>query len=52
LPANSLPINPTILADRIDERWVVPEEQNLAIWVCREPPGTLQELWPRFRGRH
>jgi hypothetical protein len=42
----------TTLADRIDEPWVVPEERNLAIWVCRDPRGTLQEVWPLFRGRH
>jgi 4-amino-4-deoxy-L-arabinose transferase-like glycosyltransferase len=40
------------LATRIEEPWVVPEERNLAIWICRDPPGTLQEVWPRFRGRN
>jgi 4-amino-4-deoxy-L-arabinose transferase-like glycosyltransferase len=40
------------LATRIDERWVVPEERNLAIWICRRPPRTLQEIWPEFRGRN
>lgn len=40
------------LAARIDERWVVPEEQNLAIWICRQPYRTLQEVWPMFRGQN
>jgi hypothetical protein len=40
------------LATRIDEPWVVPEEQNLAVWICREPNFTLQEIWPDYRGRH
>jgi hypothetical protein len=40
------------LADRIDEPWVVPEEQHLAIWICREPYETLQQIWPRFEGHN
>lgn len=40
------------LADRIDEPWVVPEERDLAIWICRASAGSLQELWPRFKGRN
>jgi 4-amino-4-deoxy-L-arabinose transferase-like glycosyltransferase len=40
------------LAARISDRWVVPEEQDLGVWVCREPVATLQEVWPRFRGRN
>jgi 4-amino-4-deoxy-L-arabinose transferase-like glycosyltransferase len=40
------------LATRIDEPWVVPEERDLAIWICRDPPRTLQEVWPRFRGQN
>jgi 4-amino-4-deoxy-L-arabinose transferase-like glycosyltransferase len=40
------------LAARIDEPWLVPEERDLAVWICRDPPGTLQEVWPLFRGRH
>jgi hypothetical protein len=44
--------NTITLAARIDEPWAVPEERNLAIWVCRDPPATLQEVWPRFRGQN
>jgi hypothetical protein len=40
------------LATRIDEPWVVPEERDLAVWICRDPPATLQDVWPRFRGRN
>ncbi|HEX5437193.1 MAG TPA: glycosyltransferase family 39 protein [Gemmatimonadaceae bacterium] len=40
------------LADRVDEPWVVPEEQNLPIWICRQPRGTLQQVWPRFAGEN
>jgi hypothetical protein len=40
------------LATRIDERWVVPEEQQLAVWLCRQPYRTLQEIWPMFRGQN
>ena len=40
------------LAARIDAPWVVPEERDLGIWICRDPPGTLQEIWPRFRGQN
>ena len=40
------------LADRIDAPWVVPEERNLAIWICRQPYRTLQEVWPMFRGQN
>jgi 4-amino-4-deoxy-L-arabinose transferase-like glycosyltransferase len=35
-----------------DDRWLVPEEQNLAIWICRRPHRTLQEVWPMFRGQN
>jgi 4-amino-4-deoxy-L-arabinose transferase-like glycosyltransferase len=40
------------LATRIDEPWVVPEERDLAVWICRDPTVTLQEVWPRFRGQN
>lgn len=35
---------------RVEERWVVPEERGVTIWVCRDPPRPLRELWPEFRG--
>jgi hypothetical protein len=44
--------NAITLTDRIDEPWGVPEERGLAIWVCRDPPATLQDVWPRFRGQN
>lgn len=40
----------TELATRIDEPWVVPEERDLAVWICRQPRTTLQQIWPRFEG--
>lgn len=40
------------LADRVNERWVVPEEQHLAIWICRQPYRTLQQIWPMFAGQN
>ncbi len=39
-------------ARRIDEPWVVPEERDLAIWICRTSSGSLQEIWPMFEGRN
>ena len=38
------------LATVIDEPWVVPEERDLPVWICREPKSTLQAIWPRFEG--
>ncbi len=40
------------LATRIEEPWVVPEERNLAIWICRGPARTLQEIWPAYEGQN
>lgn len=40
------------LAGRVNEPWVVPEEQGVPIWICRRPRHTLQELWPRFAGQN
>ncbi|HEY0305640.1 MAG TPA: hypothetical protein VGC44_11710 [Longimicrobiales bacterium] len=40
------------LATRIEDRWLVPEEGNLGIWICRRPYRTLQEIWPMFRGQN
>jgi hypothetical protein len=33
------------LADRVTNRWGVPEERDVPIVVCREPNMTLQEFW-------
>jgi len=30
---------------------VLAQEQSVAIWVARGPYGTLQQVWPAFRGR-
>jgi hypothetical protein len=31
---------------RLTNAWTVPEEQNLTIYICREPRTTLQKAWP------
>jgi hypothetical protein len=33
-------------------RWQVPEEQDVPLAWCEGPHATLQELWPRLRGRN
>lgn len=33
------------LADRVTNRWGVPEERDVPIVVCREPDMTIQEFW-------
>ena len=38
-------------AGRIVDRWAVPEEQDLRLYVAREPKTTLQQLWPRLDPR-
>ncbi|HET8655185.1 MAG TPA: glycosyltransferase family 39 protein [Longimicrobiaceae bacterium] len=40
------------LAGRVNARWVVPEERDLSIWICRHPYRTLQAIWPSFAGRN
>jgi len=40
------------LAAVVNEPWVVPEERNVQIWLCRGPYGTLQEIWPLFEGQN
>lgn len=40
------------VAARVSEPWVVPEERDLSIWICRQPYRTLQALWPRFEGQN
>jgi 4-amino-4-deoxy-L-arabinose transferase-like glycosyltransferase len=37
---------------RVLRPWGVPEEQHVPIVVARDPPGSLQEVWPQFRGRN
>jgi hypothetical protein len=33
------------LADRVTNTWGVPEERDVPITVCRDPPITMQRLW-------
>jgi len=40
------------LAAGVNEPWVVPEERNVQIWVCRGPYRTLQEVWQMFEGQN
>lgn len=40
------------LAARVDLPWVVPEERDMPIWLCRDPYRPLQEVWPELRGRN
>jgi 4-amino-4-deoxy-L-arabinose transferase-like glycosyltransferase len=40
------------LAGRVNAAWVVPEEQHLSIWVCRQPHHTLQDVWPMLAGEN
>lgn len=37
-----------VVVERVSERWVVPEERNVAIVVARRPKRTLQAMWPRL----
>jgi len=41
-----------VLAGRVNEPWVVPEERDLPIWLGRQPYRTLQAIWPRFAGQN
>jgi len=40
------------LAERITNDWTVPEEQDLSVFICEEPRGTLQQAWPEWAGRN
>jgi len=40
------------VAGRITNPLTVTEEQDLTIYVARKPKTTLQEIWPRERGRY
>jgi hypothetical protein len=37
---------------RIVNDWTVPEEQDLTVYVCEAPRGTLQQAWPGWAGRN
>ena len=36
-------------AARFTHPWMVSEERDVTIWVCRQPRGTLQEAWPSLQ---
>ncbi len=36
----------------IENRWTVPEEQDLTIYLCEDEIETAQELWPSLAGRY
>jgi hypothetical protein len=36
------------VAERVTNRWAVPEQQDVPVLVCREPSLTPQELWIRL----
>jgi 4-amino-4-deoxy-L-arabinose transferase-like glycosyltransferase len=38
-------------AARIRSPWSVPEEQNVPVWIARDPRMTLQQAWPDIRGK-
>jgi hypothetical protein len=40
------------LAAVVTEEWVVPEERDVAIWLCRGPYRTLAQVWPQFEGQN
>lgn len=37
------------LAARISPPYAIPEESNLAIYICRKPKAPLPQMWPRLR---
>lgn len=39
-------------AARVTEPWGVPEERDVAVWLCREPHLTLQAVWPQLAGQN
>lgn len=32
-----------------ENKYAVPSETDLAIWICRKPKFTLEQLWPRVK---
>jgi 4-amino-4-deoxy-L-arabinose transferase-like glycosyltransferase len=48
-----LPFFGTVVpAGRVTGAWRVPEEQDVTIWLARDPKRTLQEVWPALAGRN
>jgi Dolichyl-phosphate-mannose-protein mannosyltransferase len=39
-------------AARVRDRWRVPEEQDVPIFVARDPREPIAEVWPRLEGRN
>jgi Dolichyl-phosphate-mannose-protein mannosyltransferase len=39
-------------AARVRDRWRVPEEQDVRIFVARDPREPIAEVWPRLEGRN
>ena len=37
---------------RLLNAWTVREEHDLTVYVCEEPGGAIQDLWPRWAGRN
>lgn len=37
------------LAATINNEYAIPEENNLPVYVCRQPKMTLQQAWPRLK---
>jgi 4-amino-4-deoxy-L-arabinose transferase-like glycosyltransferase len=37
------------LAATIQNEYAIPEENNLPVYICREPKMTLQKAWPRLK---
>lgn len=33
---------------RVRDRWAVGEEQDVPVWICRQPYATLQAVWPKL----
>ena len=38
--------------ERVTNGWTVPEEQDLTVYVCEGPRGTLQHAWPEWAGQN
>jgi hypothetical protein len=38
-----------LLAATIQNEYAIPEENNLPVYVCREPKMTLAKAWPRLK---
>jgi hypothetical protein len=41
-----------ILAGRVQSEWAAPEDSDVPLFLCGNPPQTLQQLWPALAGRN